>query len=184
MSDIRIKCDGPIACISEDALYKSFKKEPFKIDYTAFKPNAAEQIQDSVTKEIYKEINKMYENNIHQMVRSEFDPHTYVTLRDKIDSNRKAISMAAMMQIDPKSAIKKVVFNDPATIVFWTDGTKTVVKQQKCDKKKKFDPEKGLAMAIAKKALGNQGNYFNEIRKWVDTYDSKKKEKKPKKENK
>ena len=180
MSDVRIKCDGPIACISEDALYKSFKKEPFKIDYTAFKPNATEQIQDSVT----KEINKMYENDIHQMIRSEFDPYTYVNLRAKINSNRKAIRMAAMMQIIPKIAIKKVIFNDPATIVFWLDGTKTVVKQQSCDKKKKFDPEKGLAMAIAKKALGNQGNYFNEIRKWVDTYDSKKKEKKPKKENK
>lgn len=80
--------------------------------------------------------------------------------------------------------ITRVVFNDPATIVFWTDGTKTVVKQQKCDKKKKFDPEKGLAMAIAKKALGNQGNYFNEFRKWVDTYEPNKKEKKSKKENK
>lgn len=183
MSDIRIKCDGPIACIPEDFLYKSFKKEPFKIDYTAFKkPNATEQIQDSVTKVIYKEINKMYENNIHQMIRSEFDPYTYVTLYDKIDSNRKAISMAAMMQIDPKSAIKKVIFNDPATIVFWLDGTKTVVKQQSCDKKKKFDPEKGLAMAIAKKALGNQGNYFNAIREWVDTYkESKKKSDKKKK---
>ena len=180
MSDVRIKCDGPIACISEDALYKSFKKEPFKIDYTAFKPNATEQIQDSVT----KEINKMYENDIHQMIRSEFDPYTYVNLRAKINSNRKAISMAAMTQINPKIAIKKVIFNDPATIVFWLDGTKTVVKQQSCDKKKKFDPEKGLAMAIAKKALGNQGNYFNVIREWVDTYDSKKKEKKPKKENK
>ena len=85
---------------------------------------------------------------------------------------------------EKKLKITRVVFNDPATIVFWTDGTKTVVKQQKCDKKKKFDPEKGLAMAIAKKALGNQGNYFNEFRKWVDTYEPKKKEKKPKKENK
>lgn len=175
MSDVRIKCDGPIACISEDALYKSFKKEPFKIDYTAFKPNATEQIQDSVTKKIYKEINKMYENDIHQMIRSEFDPYTYVNLRAKINSNRKAISMAAMMQINPKIAIKKVIFNDPATIVFWLDGTKTVVKQQSCDKKKKFDPEKGLAMAIAKKALGNQGNYFNAIREWVDTYKEPKK---------
>lgn len=64
--------------------------------------------------------------------------------------------------------IKNVIFNDPATIVFWADGTKTVVKKQKEDKKKKFDKEKGLAMAIAKKALSNEGNYFNEIRKWVE----------------
>ena len=64
--------------------------------------------------------------------------------------------------------IKNVIFNDPATIVFWDDGTKTVVKKQKEDKKKKFDKEKGLAMAIAKKALSNEGNYFNEIKKWVE----------------
>lgn len=60
--------------------------------------------------------------------------------------------------------IEKVIFNDPATIVFWADGTKTVVKNTD---KKKFDPEKGLAMAITKKALGNEGNYYNELRKWL-----------------
>lgn len=32
----------------------------------------------------------------------------------------------------------------------------------------KFDPEKGLAMAIAKKALGNRGNYFNRIKVWTE----------------
>ena len=64
--------------------------------------------------------------------------------------------------------IKRVIFNDPATIVLWEDGTKTVVKKQKDDKKKKFDKEKGLAMAIAKKALGNQGNYFETFKKWCD----------------
>jgi hypothetical protein len=60
--------------------------------------------------------------------------------------------------------IKNVIFNDPATIVFWTDGTKTVVKAQDGDV---FDPEKGLAMAISKKALGNKGNYCNELKKWL-----------------
>ena len=50
--------------------------------------------------------------------------------------------------------IKNVVFNPPATIVFWADNSKTVVKAEN----ETFDPEKGLAMAIAKKALGNKGN--------------------------
>lgn len=63
-----------------------------------------------------------------------------------------------------KPQIKNVIFNDPATIVFWTDGTKTVVKAQDDDV---FDPEKGLAMAISKKALGNKGNYCNELKKWL-----------------
>lgn len=60
--------------------------------------------------------------------------------------------------------IKNVIFNDPATIVFWDDGTKTVVKCQDGDE---FDPEKGLAMAIAKKAYGNKGNYCNKMKKWL-----------------
>ena len=59
--------------------------------------------------------------------------------------------------------IKDVMFNGTATIVFWTDDTKTVVKAVG----EAFDPEKGLAMAIAKKALGNKGNYFNKIKKWT-----------------
>lgn len=49
--------------------------------------------------------------------------------------------------------IKKVIFNDPATIVFWADGTKTVVK---CADFDIFDPEKGLAMAICKRVYGER----------------------------
>lgn len=60
--------------------------------------------------------------------------------------------------------IKNVIFNNPATIVFWEDGTKTVVKCQDGDE---FDPEKGLAMAIAKKAYGNKGSYCNKLKKWL-----------------
>ena len=59
--------------------------------------------------------------------------------------------------------IKDVVFNDPATIVFWSDDTKTVVKAHN----EEFDPEKGLAMAICKKILGNKGNFNNLFKKWI-----------------
>lgn len=62
--------------------------------------------------------------------------------------------------------IKKVIFNNPTTIVLWTDGTKTVVKA----KNEEFDPEKGLAMAIVKKAFGNKGSYFNKIKRWTNNY--------------
>ena len=64
--------------------------------------------------------------------------------------------------------IKNVIFNDPATIVFWSDGTKTVVKVQDDEP---YDAEKGLAMAISKKALGNQGNYCNVFKKWMPEED-------------
>ena len=71
------------------------------------------------------------------------------------------------------SKIKNVIFNDPATIVFWNDGTKTVVK---CGKDDTFDPEKGLAMAISKYFFDNAG-YFNDVfKQWIP----KKKKKKTK----
>ncbi len=63
--------------------------------------------------------------------------------------------------------LKKVVFHDPATIVFWTDGTKTVVKCQPGDT---FDPLKGFLMAFFKKACGNKGNYNNALKKIVPGY--------------
>ena len=60
--------------------------------------------------------------------------------------------------------IKKVIFNSPATIVFWADGTKTVVKCQDGDV---YSPEVGIAMCYMKKALGNQSNFNNTFKKHV-----------------
>lgn len=62
-----------------------------------------------------------------------------------------------------QSLIKDVIFNDPATIVLWKDGSKTVVKA----KDEKFDPEKGLAMAISKRVMGDKGNYYETFKKWL-----------------
>ena len=75
--------------------------------------------------------------------------------------------------------ITNVIFAPPATIVFWNDGTKTVVK---CENEV-YDPEKGLAMAISKRALGNKGNYFETFKKWVDPYVEKQAEKELKKDD-
>lgn len=65
------------------------------------------------------------------------------------------------------SIIKDVIFNDPATIVIWSDGSKTVVKCQPGDT---YSKETGLALCIAKKYLGNKGN-FNEVFKKYITED-------------
>lgn len=92
-----------------------------------------------------------------------------------VDSIYKINYYDRIFALQPK--IKNVIFNDPATIVYWEDRTKTVVK---CEKEK-YDPEKGLAMAIAKKAMGNQGNYFEVFKKWIGEdklFPEKKKEKK------
>lgn len=63
------------------------------------------------------------------------------------------------------ASIKNVIFAPPATIVYWSDGSKTVVK---CSEQDVFDPEKGLAMAIAKRCGGNKGSYYKEIQNWVE----------------
>lgn len=73
-----------------------------------------------------------------------------------------------------KLSIANVIFSPPATIVFWSDKTKTVVK---CDPKEEYDPEKGLAMAISKKTIGdNKGNYYNVFLHWNKKYEKQSKE--------
>jgi hypothetical protein len=48
--------------------------------------------------------------------------------------------------------VEKVIFNKPATIVFWSDNTKTVVV---CGENDTYDKEKGFYIACAKKLFGN-----------------------------
>jgi hypothetical protein len=76
---------------------------------------------------------------------------------EKVDDSKFHIKVS-------EGRIKDVKFSGPATIVFWTDGTKTVVK---CRKGDKFDPEKGIAMACAKKLMGNEDGYHREIAKYA-----------------
>lgn len=78
---------------------------------------------------------------------------------------KNATGLLASMRRLPN--IKNVIFNPPATVVYFEDGTKTVVKCQEGDE---FDAEKGLAMAVAKRAYGNKGNYCNQMKKWVEEW--------------
>lgn len=48
----------------------------------------------------------------------------------------------------------RVIFNNPATIVFWNDGTKTIVK---CSEHDIFTKEGGFAAALAKKMYKTGG---------------------------
>ena len=84
--------------------------------------------------------------------------YTRLSIKDYLEFSKKDNMMRK---------IKKVIFNDPATIVIWEDNTKTVVK---CGEHDTYDPEKGLAMAIVKKLLGdNQGYYYEVFKKWLPT---------------
>lgn len=66
--------------------------------------------------------------------------------------------------------IKKVIFHDPATIVFWEDGTETVVKYHDGDK---YDKLFGLMACMIKKYCGNNGKWLDIIRKYIPDLDEK-----------
>ena len=90
---------------------------------------------------------------------------TLVCAMPLTDVSKATISYAkTTVKKNAVPTIKKVVFNDPATIVIWSDESKTVVKRGERDT---YDPEKGLAMCIAKKFLGNKGNYYETFKKWL-----------------
>ena len=83
-------------------------------------------------------------------------------------SKRRLNSIYGLSSYKPE--IINVIFNDPATIVFWSDGKKTVVKAEG----EPFDPEKGLAMAIVKKFFGtnkSKSNYNDIFKKWIPEED-------------
>lgn len=88
----------------------------------------------------------------------------------KCRPNRTYVLDTDNIQIIPED-VRRYIMNDVATISRVWDkssviaGTKTVVKCQPGDK---FDPEKGLAMAIVKKTMGNTGSYCNVFKKWVN----------------
>lgn len=80
--------------------------------------------------------------------------------------------------------IKRVIFNNPATIVYWEDGTKTVVK---CMDEDVYSPDTGLAMCFMKKLFEKDDytymkkdkdgeheetayGYKKVFKKWIDGY--------------
>lgn len=81
------------------------------------------------------------------------DPFRYYAQDDGAEKQKEVKSYTHYYR--PRSSqnmIKKIIFNPPATIIFWDDGAKTVVK---CQEGEEFDPEKGIAMAYLKHAVGN-----------------------------
>lgn len=92
-----------------------------------------------------------------------------VIVSDEPMTNEELTGMAVSVRANRRNpvmpysvGIEKVKFSGPATIVFWVDGSKTVVKCQEGDT---FDPEKGLALCFMKKVLGNKSGRFNKVLK-------------------
>lgn len=63
-----------------------------------------------------------------------------------------------------------VIYNDPATIVFWDDGSKTVIK---CLDGDVYSEEAGFALCFMKKHTGNDNRIFHRILKKFRTVPDK-----------
>lgn len=130
---------------------------------------STDSLEQSVIKQIVNE----------QKIQHEGDPQFMLTRQDDIVLKYLTWDVSHTRKLYDKiqkeknkaiieSAIQRVIFNPPATIVFWRDGSKTVVK---CGENDIFDPEKGLAMAISKRVFG----------KWIGKYEYQQKRKEKKK---
>ena len=75
----------------------------------------------------------------------------------KVDYN--GISRRSNMM---KYGVKEIIYHDAATIVYWTDGTKTVVK---CNKNDEYSEYSGFVAAVAKKMYGGA----NAINRLIDS---------------
>lgn len=67
---------------------------------------------------------------------------------------------------------KRIIYNDPATIVFWKDGTKTVVKKAAQEPYNKYN---AFCAALAKKVYGNNSRVNAFVKSGEDHASAKKK---------
>lgn len=75
----------------------------------------------------------------------------------KSELNRKYGLLSALQ-------IQRIIVNNLATIVFWEDGTKTVVKISDADMEDgKYDIYAGVSYAIAKKLFGSNSSFKREV---------------------
>lgn len=109
------------------------------------------------------EMNKTNDPIVTKLMLAMKNAIEYIGEVPKNEIKVKTVTVEKKVPVLP--GIKQVIFNDPATIVVWSDDFKTVVKCQEGDT---FDKEKGLAMAICKRLYGNESNFNYRIKKWTE----------------
>lgn len=102
---------------------------------------------------VHEDYTVTYNNTI-----SYTEEYEYFTSTEMLDEIEHHVCATSDLKIE------KVIFNEPATIIIWNDGTKTVVKCQEGDE---YDKEKGFAICITKKFFGNKSKFNNVMKEWV-----------------
>lgn len=119
---------------------------------------------DEFMQTVYKELEQEIANSF---LENELD-------EDEIDNDLNLIRMIEELEEEEQYdylAYERIIFNDPATIVIWADGTRTVVKACKEDK---FDKGVGLKTALLQRVFGK--DIDKEINKIVDEDNKREKE--------
>ena len=124
--------------------------------YDATKVSPVETSPSKIGAQVGEEIREVFDEAMRNYIYHDIEMTRKFV--DSITVNKEKTPMTVTKKPEYQFKIKRVLFNNPATIVFWADGDKTVVK---CQNGEPYDPEKGLSMAIAKKALGNDRAYYN-----------------------
>lgn len=89
------------------------------------------------------------------------------------DMYRSRITIEAHKDVNATNSnpfgIDRVIFNGPATIVFWEDGTKTVVK---CAEKETYNERTAIMWAIMKKTYGSSSRVNKVLDKLISDAES------------
>ena len=106
---------------------------------------------------------RSYRRYIDEFYSSYFDDYINSLANESTNKNTKN-----KLYRNNKQLIKRVIFNEPHTIVIWANREKTIVKAQDGEP---YDKEKGLAMCFAKYFLGNTCRYFDFFKEVCDEAD-------------
>ena len=153
---IEVICDNRLVSVGDGQIRMDYKMEDIKMTAT--------DMVDSLRYKVFRNLFDVTEYCKHDAYSTEavwkevkkMGPNDGWNGEFKLDVDWKAFTLTP-----PIPKIKKVIFHNPATIVFWDDGTKTVVKAQEGDG---WNSEKGLAMAIVKKTIGLKEFYNQYIK--------------------
>lgn len=105
-------------------------------------------------------------NDVWSTLNEEQKNAVYLVIGKALENKGIQIPLPAPQKI----SIHKIIFNGPATVVFWTDGTKSIVRYN--DETETIDDrEKAVFAACAKKLLGTNAtgsNYLDRIKPSFD----------------
>ena len=108
-------------------------------------------------------VGRLYEVRDRRVIANDGFSYAPCTCSNAVRWLEPYVEFELVEDYDQPKDIKQVIFNDPATIILWHDGTKTVAK---CCDGDKYDAEKGFCIAYLKKMIGAK-QFSEELHKWV-----------------